>query len=198
MDKIINSAKKAIGRGETPDPKAESMRLQIESEAKLNLLEDKESELVDKVEFLTACAKEALRSGDSRKYNSIKVELDGYEVPLQIASTSVDTARAMIGMMASQDSMDIVTELSDNVMTLQQQRGINPEKMQSTIMNIRESAATTEAMTKSMKSMSSLVNGSKNKEQGDPLKAKLMAEIKAESQVNGFGETIDARLKDLE
>lgn len=198
MEKIINRAKAAVGRGETLDPKTVLARKRTKAEMDLSKFLKNEELLKTQQSFYREKAKEALKEGNTREYDLNNAQFKRASGGLKMASAAVDASRNMIGLMDSQESMGSIVEMSHTVAEMQETLGIDPAVMEDAVMNIRESMATTDAVSNSMSSISDMVSGSEGLEIGDPLKAELMAEIQAESTVNGFGDKIAAEMKELE
>lgn len=198
MAELINRAKIAIGRGETPDPKSELARKRTKAEMDLNKFLKNEEMLKVQQAFYRDKAKSALKEGNTRDYDINNAQFKRASGGLKMASAAVDASRNMIGLMDSQESMGSIVEMSKTVSEMQKTLGIDPAIMEDAVMNIKESMATNDALSNSMSSISDMVVGEDSMEMGDPLKAELMAEIQAESAVNGFGEKIAAEMKELE
>lgn len=198
MDKIINRARSAIGKGNIPDPKATLARKRIKAKADLKGLQLNEEMLQDRVNGLRDQAKAALAEGNEREYKLINSKFKSASGGLKMASAAVDAHRKIIDVMDSQQSMSSIIEMSKTVKETQAYLGIDPESMEDAVMDLRESMDMTSAMSDSMTSISDMVSGSDELLRGDPLKAELMAEIQAESEANGFGEQIRAEMKEIE
>lgn len=198
MEKIINRAKGMVGKGEHLDPKLDLARKRTKAEMDLNKFLRNEELLKTQQSYYREKAKESLKEGNTREYDLNNTQYKRASGNLKMASAAVDASRNMIGLMDSQESMGSIVEMSHTVAEMQKALGIDPEVMEDAVMNIRESMATTDAVSNSMSSISEMVTGADGLQMGDPLKAELMAEIQAESSVNGFGEKIKAELEELE
>ena len=198
MDKLIRTAKNAIGKGDTPDPKATLARKKTDAQVKLRAFERQESTLQERVEFTRGRAKEALRAGNTREYDVLKPQLDRYLGQLKVASASVDSARSIIGVMESQDNMAGIVKMGQDLADMQAELGIDPTEIQEAATQIRMSMENAESMSETLSSIADSVSNGDTMEMGDPLKAELMAEIQAESAVNGFGDKISDKLRELE
>lgn len=198
LDKIINRAKQVVGRGETPDPKAELARKKTKAQMNLSRFVKEEDVLKAQVTHYRTKAKSALLEGNTREYDVLKSQFSRVSGQLKIASASVDAARNIIGVMDSQENMGAIVEMGKNLAAMQTELGIDPAEMENAATNIRESMANADAVSQSLSSISDLVSCADGIEIGDPLKAELMAEIQAESEVNNFGEQIAAEMKELE
>lgn len=198
MEKILNRARAAVGRGETLDPQTALARKRTKAEMDLSKFLKKEELLKVQQSFYREKAKDALKEGNTREYELNNAQFKRASGGLKMASAAVDASRNMIGLMDSQESMGSIVDMSKTVAEMQEALGIDPAVMEDAVMNIRESMATTDAVSNSMSSISDMVTGGDSLEMGDPLKAELMAEIQAESAVNGFGEKIKAEMKELE
>lgn len=194
MDKIIDRAKSAIGKGDTPDPKVVLARKRMKAEMDLKKFRLNEEMLQERQNFYRDKAKTALKEGNTREYDINNAQYTQATGGLKMASAAVDASRKMINVMNSQESMGSIVEMSQTVAEMQAELGIDPETMENAVMNIRESVATTEAVSNSMSSISDMVSGADGIEVGDPLKAELMAEIQSEAEANSFGEKLRAEL----
>jgi len=199
LDKLINRAKEAMGRGETPaDPKAELARNKMDAEEKLKKLMRKEENLGAETKFYRDAAKAALKEGNTREYDANNAQFKRSSGGLKMASAAVDSARSMIGIMDSQESIGDIVEISNTMADMQSVLGIDPDAMKDAAFSIRQSVANSEAISEAMTSITDMVTGSDDLSIGDPLKEELMAEIQAESEANGFGEHIRAEMKERE
>lgn len=198
LDKIIKRAKEVIGKGEQPIPKPSLARTKMDAEGKLKKLLRKEESLEAEVKFYRNKAKAALSEGNTREYNLNNAQFKRASGGLKMASAAVDSARGMIGIMDSQESLGDIVDISNTMSDMKEVLGIDPEMMQDAAFNIRDSVSNAEAISETMNSITEMVNGGDSLEIGDPLKAELMAEIQAESEANGFGKQIQAEMKELE
>jgi len=206
MEKIINIAKSAIGIKEEPlppvappaDPKIVLARNKIDAESKLKNLVRKEETLQAETNYYRNKAKIALQEGNDREYNINNSQFKRASGGLKMASAAVDSARSMIGIMESQESVGDIMEIASDMSDMQGVLGIDPDAMKDAAFSIRQSVSNSESISEAMNSITEMVSPSTSPEIGDPLKAELMAEIQAESAVNGFGDKISDKLKELE
>lgn len=198
MDKLIRKAKEAVGRGETPDPKVELARKKTDAQVKLKAFERKESDIQDRVDFTRAKAKKALRDGNTREYKVLKPQVDRLVGQLMVTSKTIDSARAIIGVMDSQNNVSDIVKMGRDLAEMQKELGIDPQEIQDATTQIRMSMDNAESMNETLSSISDTLSNGDDIERGDPLKAELMAEIQSESAVNGFGDTIKDKLKEFE
>lgn len=197
MDKLIKLAKEAVGKGEVEAPKPTLARTKMDAEGKLKKLLRKEETLEAEVKYYRNKAKASLAEGNTREYNLNNAQFKRASGGLNMASAAVDSARGMIGIMDSQESLGDIVDISETMADMKDVLGIDQDMIQGAAFNIRESVANAESISETMNSITEMVSGGDHLELGDPLKAELMAEIQAEQSVQSFGDKIKDEMKDL-